>query len=287
MTTHYSGSGDLTRSLELLWGTREQPTRGPKPGLSLAAIVAKAIEVADADGLPAVSMRRIADELGVGTMSLYRHVPGKAELLDLMLDAVAGEDLVAGEPFVERTYPDAPLLIGGWRASLEEFARGAWAQFHRHPWLLQVSQARPIMGPNEMLGTEAVLAAIAEMGLSDGETVAVLSTVYAYVSGLARNNVEYAQAASTTGVSDADWWAAQAPFLEKVLTSGDYPNLTRVSESGAWESTDDGFEFGLKCVLDGIELQLAARSGPGQPDEDEHRREPKPASGQAAEQEYG
>ena len=281
MTTHYSGSGDLTRSLELLWGTREQPTRGPKPGLSLAAIVAKAIEVADADGLPAVSMRRIADELGVGTMSLYRHVPGKAELLDLMLDSVAGE------PSAGRTDADPPPLTGGWRASLEEFARGAWAHFHRHPWLLQVSQARPIMGPNEMLGTEAILAAIAEMGLSDGETVAVLSTVYAYVSGLARNYVEYAQAASTTGVSDADWWAAQAPFLEKVLTSGDYPNLTRVSESGAWESTDDGFEFGLKCVLDGIELQLAARSGPGQPDEDEHRREPKPASGQAAEQEYG
>lgn len=259
MTTHYSGSGDLTRSLELLWGTREQPTRGPKPGLSIAAIVGKAIEVADSDGLPAVSMRRIADELGVGTMSLYRHIPGKSELLDLMLDAVAGE------PFAERPDPGAPLLAGGWRASLEEFARGAWAMFHRHPWLLQVSQARPIMGPNEMLGTEAILAAIAEMGLNDGDMVAVLSTVYAYVSGIARNNVEYVQAATTTGVSDEDWWGAQAPFLEKVIASGNYPHLTRVSEAGAWDTDNDGFEFGLKCVMDGIEAQV--RAGPGRPSE--------------------
>ncbi|MDQ3054010.1 MAG: TetR/AcrR family transcriptional regulator [Actinomycetota bacterium] len=282
MTTHCSGSGDLTRSLELLWGTREQPTRGPKPGLSLAAIVAKAVEVADADGLPAVSMRRIADELGVGTMSLYRHVPGKAELLDLMLDSVAGE------PSAGRTDADPPPLTGGgWRASLEEFARGAWAQFHRHPWLLQVSQARPIMGPNEMLGTEAILAAIAEMGLSDGETVAVLSTVYAYVSGLARNNVEYAKAASTTGVSDEDWWGAQAPFLEKVIASGDYPHLTRVSEAGAWESTDDGFEFGLKCVFDGIEAQLRSRSVAAEPDQGQHARGANPATGQASEEENG
>lgn len=254
MTTHYSGSGDLTRSLELLWGTRDRPTRGPKPVLNLAAIVAKAVEVADADGLAAVSMRRIADELGVGTMSLYRHVPGKSELLDLMLDGVAGE------PFAGRTDSDAALLTGGWRANLEEFARGAWAQFHRHPWLLQVSQARPIMGPNEMLGTETILAAIAEIGLSSADTVAVLSTVYGYVSGMARNNVEYAQAAKNTGVSDEDWWGAQAPFLEKVIASGDYPHLTRVSEEGAWDNRDDGFEFGLKCVLDGIEAQLSSSS---------------------------
>lgn len=254
MTTHYSGSGDLTRSLELLWGTREQPSRGPKPVLSLAAIVAKAIEVADSDGLSAVSMRRIADELGVGTMSLYRHVPGKSELLDLMLDAVAGES------FAELNDTGVPVLTGGWRASLEQFARGAWALFHRHPWLLQVSQARPIMGPNEMLGTEAILAAIAEMGLSNADTVAVLSTVYGYVSGMARNNVEYAQAAKTTGVSDEEWWAAQAPFLEKVLNSGDYPHLTRVSEAGAWNNPDEGFEFGLKCVLDGIAAQLSPAS---------------------------
>ena len=87
-----SGSGDLSRSLELLWGTREPATRGPKAELSLERIVDAAVALADREGLGALSMRRVATELGVGTMSLYRHVPGKGELLDLMLDRVGGFD---------------------------------------------------------------------------------------------------------------------------------------------------------------------------------------------------
>ncbi|MGO4423231.1 TetR/AcrR family transcriptional regulator, partial [Streptomyces sp. MCAF7] len=91
-TTEHSGSGDISRSLELLWGTGERPSRGPKRGLTLERIVTAAIAVADAEGLAAVSMRRLSAELGTGTMSLYRYVPGKAELLDLMLDQVQSFD---------------------------------------------------------------------------------------------------------------------------------------------------------------------------------------------------
>ena len=91
-TTEHSGSGDVSRSLELLWGLGERPSRGPKPGLTLDRIVTAAVAVADAEGLGALSMRRVATDLGVGTMSLYRYVPGKAELLDLMLDKVAEFD---------------------------------------------------------------------------------------------------------------------------------------------------------------------------------------------------
>src|SRR5712691_3973914 len=115
MTTEYSGRGDPVRSLELLWGTRERPSRGPKPGLTLEKIVRAAIEVADAEGLAALSMRRVADQLGFTTMALYRHVPGKADLLDVMLDTVAGE----------RTPLDD--VAGGWRAKLESAARQDWA----------------------------------------------------------------------------------------------------------------------------------------------------------------
>src|SRR4051812_40613538 len=91
--TEYSGGGNPTLSMQLLWGTREAPTRGPKPGLDLGRIVTAAIEVADGSGLAALSMRKVAEQLGVGTMSLYRYVPGKAELLDLMLDAAYAEML--------------------------------------------------------------------------------------------------------------------------------------------------------------------------------------------------
>lgn len=121
-TTEHSGSGDVSRSLELLWGLDERPSRGPKPGLTLDRIVTTAVAVADADGLGALSMRRVATDLGVGTMSLYRYVPGKAELLDLMLDKVAEFDADA--------HPDP---AAGWRPAMEALARGSRQQYQRHP----------------------------------------------------------------------------------------------------------------------------------------------------------
>src|ERR1700754_3557298 len=105
--TEYGGSGGPQRSLELLWRRQQPPTRGPKQRLDLDEIVRAAIEVADADGLSALSMRKVAERLGVGTMSLYTYVPGKAELVDVMLDTVCGE---VGMP------EDVP---GGWRGRLE------------------------------------------------------------------------------------------------------------------------------------------------------------------------
>ena len=131
--TEYSGGGDAVRSLELLWGARKRPSRGPKPGLSLDQIVRAAIELADGEGLSALSMQRVAGKLGFTTMSLYRYVPSKAELLDLMLDTVAGE-----LPLVD----DVP---GGWRAKLEAAALADWALYHRHPWFLHVTPVRPVM----------------------------------------------------------------------------------------------------------------------------------------------
>ncbi|HET6857237.1 MAG TPA: TetR family transcriptional regulator, partial [Streptomyces sp.] len=130
-TGETSGSGDIGRSLELLWGTGERPSRGPKPALSLDRIVALAIGVADAEGLDAVSMRRLSTDLGTGTMSLYRYIPGKAELLDLMLDRVQGETLDAAGPRGE----------AGWQGAVEAMARGDLDMFRRHPWLLKVNQA--------------------------------------------------------------------------------------------------------------------------------------------------
>jgi AcrR family transcriptional regulator len=269
VTTDYSGSGDPARSLPLLWRDQKRPTRGPRPGLSVDQVVAAAIELADADGLAALSMRRVADRLGVGTMSLYTYVPGKAELLDLMLDMVLAEE----------ARPDG--AAGGWRAGLELRAREDWALYHRHPWILQISPGRALLGPNETELFEATLSVVEGTGLSGAEMVLVVSLVAEYTRGAAQTAVGAAQAERRTGISDEEWWKAREPLFDKYFDPGRYPTVTRVASSGAFEQPtgDEGytvavarqsFEFGLLRVLDGVEAFVAARAaerpgGPGRP----------------------
>src|SRR3712207_7579838 len=126
MPTEYPGRGDPARTIELLWGTRPRAARGPKPGLTIDRIVAAAIAIADADGLDGLSMRRVAGHLGVGAMSLYRYLPGRAELLDLMVDRVCGE--------TDRPHD----LPAGWRPRLEHVAQENRRLYERHPWLLGI-----------------------------------------------------------------------------------------------------------------------------------------------------
>ncbi|MFJ5777573.1 TetR/AcrR family transcriptional regulator [Streptomyces sp. NPDC093094] len=246
--TQASGSGDIVRTLELLWDTGRRPSRGPKPSLSPERIVEAAVRVADAEGLEAVSMRRVATELGTGAMSLYRHVPGKAELLDLMLDRVQGppQDLTATDP------------AEGWRAALEASARGGLELYRRHPWLLQVNQSRPILGPSAMDGMEAVLTRIRPMGLSDVELVSVIVTLDAYVAGAARTRLYQQEAERRTGLTDAQFWEAQVPTLEKVMASGRYPVMASLS-GDAFGPDFDHFEFGLQRILDGLEMLVSQR----------------------------
>jgi AcrR family transcriptional regulator len=259
MTTDYSGSGDPARSLPLLWRDQKRPTRGPRPGLSVDQVVVAAIELADAEGLAALSMRRVADRLEVGTMSLYTYVPGKAELLDLMLDTVLAEG----------ARPDGPA--GDWRAGLERRAREDWALFHRHPWVLQIVPGRALLGPNETERFETSLRVVEGIGLSGAEMVLVVSLVAEYTRGAAQSAVGAAQAERRTGISDEDWWKAREPLFEKYFDPARYPTVTRVAASGAFEppATDDqytvavareSFEFGLLRVLDGIEAFVAARA---------------------------
>jgi AcrR family transcriptional regulator len=261
MATEYSGRGDPARSMALLWGTQKPPTRGPKPGLSVERIVRAAIELADGSGLAALTMRRVADRLGVGAMSLYTYVPGKAELLDVMLDTVLGE-LAAPDGGAE-----------GWRAKLELSARERWALYHRHPWVLQVSGARALLGPNETAQFEATLRAVSGVGLTGKEMVLVVSLVTGYVRGAAQGAVEAADAARHTGVTDEQWWAAHEPVFDRYFDPGRYPTLTSLELEGAFRQPEggldynlqnavDSFEFGLQRVLDGVEAfidQQAAR----------------------------
>ncbi|MER5210073.1 TetR/AcrR family transcriptional regulator [Streptomyces sp. NPDC002838] len=245
--TETSGSGDIERTLQLLWDTGRRPSRGPKPTLTLDQIVEAAVRVADTEGLQAVSMRRVAAELGTGTMSLYRYVPGKGELLDLMLDRVQ-----------KPSENPADLGDGGWRSALEALGRATLALYRRHPWLLQVNQSRPILGPSALDGMEKVLSRIRPMGLTDPELVSAIIAIDGYVVGAARTQVYQEEAERRTGLTDAEFWQAQVPTLEKVLASGRYPVMASLSED-TFGPGFDHFEFGLQRILDGLEVFVARR----------------------------
>ncbi|MFD6435628.1 TetR/AcrR family transcriptional regulator [Streptomyces venezuelae] len=237
---------DITRSLELLWGEGGRPARGPKPGLTLDRIVSEAVRLADAEGLAAVSMRRLSTELGTGTMSLYRYVPGKGDLVDLMLDRVnaAPEE---DEPFT-----------GGWREGVEAFARETLVLYRRHPWLLHVNQARPVLGPGAVGGLDRVLSRIKPMGLTDPELIGVIVMTEGYVTGVARTQVHEMEAATRNGLSEQDFWEAQAPTLERIMKSGHYPTLAGLADD-SFSADFDHFEFGLQRLLDGLDTLVARR----------------------------
>ncbi|MER7051824.1 TetR/AcrR family transcriptional regulator [Streptomyces sp. NPDC000351] len=251
--TETSGSGDIGRTLDLLWDTGRRPSRGPKPGLTLERIVEVAVEVADRDGLGAVSMRRIATELGTGTMSLYRYVPGKGELIDLMLDRV------------QRPSEDpGGFGDGDWRTALEALGRATLALYRRHTWLLEVNQSRPVLGPSALDGMEKVLARIKPMGLTDPELVSAIVMIDGYVVGAARTQVHGEEAERSSGLTDAQFWQAQEPALVKAMTSGRYPVLASLTED-TFGAGFDHFEFGLQRILDGLEVLVTARGAAGGP----------------------
>jgi AcrR family transcriptional regulator len=252
--TEYGGSGDPERSLELLWRVREAPSRGPKPRLQLDQIVSVAIELADEDGLAPLSMRKVAERLGVGTMSLYTYIPGKAELLDLMIDAAAAT-------------PSTPT-DGTWRERLERIARENWARYHRHPWMLEITMVRPVLGPNVIARYDHELAAIDGIGLTDVEMDAVVSLLAGHVEGAARRALEAAVAERRTGISDQAWWEERAPILDRVLEPERFPTAARVGaaageEHNAAYAPEHTFEFGLQRILDGIQNLVSSRASDG------------------------
>src|SRR5918995_4767314 len=266
--TESASRGDARRSMFLLWGRLERGSRGPKQGLAVDDIVRAGVELADAEGLDALSMRRVATALGRSPMALYTYVPGKAELLDLMLDSVLGE--LAAAPSTEH----------GWRAAVEASARQAWAFYERHPWVLQVSGARALLGPSELDAYEAQMRLFDGLGLTAVDQTRMVGVVASFVRGAARAVADARAAERATGVSDDDWWNARSAVLEELV--GDwwperYPTLARLEAEKAFlqaeRSPDDAtpymeyeelavFEFGLQRLLDGIEAYVrAAASG--------------------------
>jgi AcrR family transcriptional regulator len=225
---------------ELLWGGQPARSRGPKPAITLTAIAEAGIAIADAEGLDAVSMQRIAGELPVTKMALYRHVPGKAELVAVM------SDLAMGPP------PDRPDLP--WREALHTWARDLYDGFTRHPWLLQSTIGRRLLGPNELTWMERGLAALAGTALNGAEQFDSILVVSSHVRNIAQQSTTFP--GQTTGLTEADM---QRSFAEILATeAARFPHLTAALRTSAGHE-NQGLEFGLQRILDGLDLLVRGR----------------------------
>jgi AcrR family transcriptional regulator len=232
----------------VVWNRPERAAKGPAPSRTRQEITAAAIAIADAEGIEALSMRRVAKELGTGTASLYRYLASKDDLLDLMLDAVAGED---GGP---------PALTGDWRGDLRALAYRSRATIHRHPWMTSLAAGRPSFGPNSIDATEHALAAIEPLGFDIDVMITVVDTLQAFVRGYVIGELAQQEAVRRSGVSTTQWMDAHAPYLDQVVKAGRHPLLTRVIRDAelphAADSAERGFALGLERLLDGWEANL-------------------------------
>lgn len=251
MTDNTGGTG-LPASVEAAWGLRERPAKGPKPGIGVSRIVAAAITVAATEGLGAVSMGRVAKELGVSTMSLYRYVTAKDELYVLMQEEAIGE-------------PPAPPEPGtGWREALTAWA---WAQremFQRNLWVLRIPISGPPATPNSVAWWERGMVALDGTGLDDGARISVILLVNGFVRSEATLMADLDSAVTASGSTADEVMAGYARTLQRLADPGRYPSVARMLESGIVaqaDGPDTDFTFGLNCLLDGVEALVRKRGG--------------------------
>ena len=248
MSTDRTGSGEPSATLALLWGSAGAPARrkGPARSVTVAQIVDAALSLVDADGLTALTMRAVADRVGVSTMSVYTYVPGKPELLDLMVDTLYMR--------MQR-----PVWRGEtWRERLRSVAQANRVLLMEHPWMTEVAAlSRPPLGPGLMAKYEHELAAFDGTALSDVDIDSALTFVLAFVQSHCRAAHDARRATTDSVMSDADWWAANQPILERALDPSAYPRATRIgsaageAQDAVW-SEERAWSFGLGRVLDGL-----------------------------------
>ncbi|MFI7607220.1 TetR/AcrR family transcriptional regulator [Micromonospora sp. NPDC049366] len=237
--------------IEAAWGVRERAPRGPRPGLTLAGIVAAAVAVADADGLAAVSMSRVAKELGAATMALYRYVGAKDDLLTLMVDAAYGE-------------PPGPGGTGPhWRAGL---ARWAWAErtaLHRHPWVVRVPISGPPLTPHALGWLEDGLRCLAGTGLTEPEKMSVMLLLTGYVRNEVLLTVQIQDASAASGRGPEEIMPEYGRLVARLADPARFPALHAVLDAGVLDrddGPDDEFVFGLERLLDGVEALVDRRA---------------------------
>ena len=225
--------------IALLWGEQEQPARGPKPSLDPRRIAAAAVVIADADGLDAVSMNKVAVEFGVSGMALYRYVPGKAELVELMVEAVVADR------------PDLSAAGPGWRDQLTEWARQLLAVYRAHPWVLAaVAMRRQVMGPRQLGWMDAALTALEGTSLDAAQRHHAFILIASHVRGIAQQFVDFDEE------RDREWGVLTGELVDRHADR--FPALARlINEGGFARGDDDPMSFGMARILDGVEALMA------------------------------
>jgi AcrR family transcriptional regulator len=238
--------GTIPPSLELAWGLRDPGSRGPKRGLRLEQIVAAGITLAHTEGVGALSMARIARSLGVGTMSLYRYVAAKDELLTLMVDSALGT-------------PPPPAPDEDWRAGLRRWALGVWQAYRRHPWALRVPISAPPYGPNNVAWLDNALRSLAGTPLSEQDKLSCVLLVSGFVRNLATLSADF-----VAGAGGETVMPGYGRMLSGLTSADQFPALHRAIASGALDDEDDidvELTFGLECILDGVAVLIGRSTG--------------------------
>ncbi|MEU6721386.1 TetR/AcrR family transcriptional regulator [Nonomuraea sp. NPDC046802] len=221
------------------------------PGLSQERIVWAAIRIANAEGLESMSMRHVADVLGVKVMSLYNYVEGKDELIDLMVEAVFSVD---GDT--------EPLPPQGWRAGLEAAARFEWELYSTYPWVLEViATVQPPLVPSLLARFERGLGALDGLGLDAATTHRVYLGVSGIAQGLGLLRVsEIAAGRRGDGVSLSQWRRVKVPAVLEELGTDRYPRQAALREdTEILADLDEIFDFSLRRFLDGVARFLEGR----------------------------
>jgi AcrR family transcriptional regulator len=262
----FAGQGDARRTMELLWRLGTDPVatpRGPKPAFTVDDIVAAATDIADHEGFEAVSMRAVGERLGRTAMAIYTYVPSKAELVDLMLDRTLGE--------LDVVYD----LAAGWRPAARQWALDSWDFYLRHPWVHQISTARPVLGPGTYASMERAAEVFAATALGAADVLKFVGTVSGFVVGMTRQISELREASRAVGQTELEWWTQQSELMAELVPDVDarFPRLAAADADGAFDfehepeqyleqEARNGFEFGLARLLDGIEAYVS-RQEPG------------------------
>ena len=240
MGVNGDGVGEFDAALELLWGVTKVKSRGPKPAHALDDVLDAAIRVADAEGLGAVSMQRLAQELGFTKMAVYRYVPGRSELVALMTDRALGA-------------PPARFEGRSWRQRMEAWALAVYAVFLAHPWGLEATTGRRVVGPREVAWAEAGLAILADTGLNGPSSLDVLGVIVEHLRSAAQ---QVAGTGPTIGL-EGELNALMSQALRNRAL--EFPHYDMAIREAAAGGEDQGLSFGLHCILDGVEWQLSKR----------------------------
>jgi AcrR family transcriptional regulator len=242
------GTPEGRRAIECLWNPHPPPAgRGPRPRTSPFEVVDAGVAIADAEGLEALSIRKVAGRLGIGAMSVYTYVPGRSELIELMIDRV----------YADHGVPDPAL---GWRERIEAWMRATWRVYSDHSWLLDYNMSRLPVGPHVLDVEEALYAALYAAGFTGAENVTVTNLIRWQLLGAARSMISDAAEERHTGVSAEAYWESRSSFWTTYFDETRFPTMAAIWASGGFDDPAVyDIERMITWLLDGIERLADSR----------------------------